>query len=309
MGARLNAARLAPYAAPLVLLLVATPAGAQSDPEKGSGDPAWTPTVEVRGDGGLDARKLESLVALELGKDAARVSRVAIEVRGRSAAITLVVGTGKRTATVALAETEPERGVALFVGELARGPSPAPAPIVAPSPSPAPAPVVAPSPSPRWELSLLGAIGARAMTTRGALLVTPQLEVGTRAGGFRIGATARYGYTSADDALGRVDAHLFTGGLAVTDTLLARGPFTIGTGPRLELGAVAGSGDGANGTSRSAFIIAGAWAVELRVKLGPVAVLVAGEAGVSRGLVLLADDRDVLHVSGPFVGGSLGVLF
>ncbi len=95
----------------------------------------------------------------------------------------------------------------------------------------------------------------------------------------------------------------------MTDTLLARGPFTIGTGPRLELGAVASSGDGANGTSRSAFTIAGAWAVELRAKLGPVAVLVAGEAGVSRGLVLLADDRDVLHVSGPFVGGSLGVLF
>lgn len=149
----------------------------------------------------------------------------------------------------------------------------------------------------------------RVMTTHGALLVTPRLELAARIAGLRIGLTARYGYSSDDDVLGTARAHLFTGGIAVTDRVFKRGVFGLGTGPRVELGGIAGQGDGANGTSTTAFTIAGSWAVELRAELAPVTVFVAGDVGVSRGLVLRADQRDVLHLSGPFVGAALGLTF
>ncbi len=147
------------------------------------------------------------------------------------------------------------------------------------------------------------------MTTHGALLVTPRLELAARIAGLRVGLTARYGYTAADDALGTARAHLLTGGIAVTDRIFKRGVFGLGTGPRIELGGIAGQGDGANGSSSTAFTIAGSWAVELRAELAPVTLFVTGDVGVSRGLVLQADERDVLHVSGPFVGAALGLTF
>jgi hypothetical protein len=153
-------------------------------------------------------------------------------------------------------------------------------------------------------------MGARIMTTGGALLPTPRLEIAARQpGALRLGATARYAYASATDPLGTVRAHAFAGGLAATYVLLSSASLALATGPRLELGVIAGSGEGSNGETTTALTLGGAWEIELHVKLGGVSLVGSVEAGtLFRGVELHADDRDVLHLSGPFVGFALGAM-
>lgn len=148
------------------------------------------------------------------------------------------------------------------------------------------------------------------MTTDGALLTTPKLEVGARRDRVRLGVTARYAYASADDPLGTVRVHALAGGGAATYTVLRSGAFAVATGPRFEVGGFAAQGEGSNGTSRTVLTLDGSWEVELEAKVGPIALLGALQAGTYfRGLQLQADERDVLHLSGPFVGFALGARY
>ncbi|MBS2018079.1 MAG: hypothetical protein JST00_34720, partial [Deltaproteobacteria bacterium] len=83
--------------------------------------------------GALDASRLESLVALELGSDASRVQRVTVELASASHADVVVeIGGERRTGGVDLPTTERERAIALFVGEMARGAASATASVSAP---------------------------------------------------------------------------------------------------------------------------------------------------------------------------------
>ena len=300
--------------------------------------------VELIGDrGSLDARKLEELVVLELGGDAARVSRIIVDVGAGRASVDMRIGGERREGAVAIAAGEPERALALFVGELARGaagsataaataaatagaatagvaaatagaatagPAAAATAVAgAPAASASP-PRETPSTSTSTFLSLLASIGGRVMTTDGALLLTPKLEIGARRDRVRLGVTARYAYASADDPLGTVRVHALAGGGAATYTVLRSGAFAVATGPRFEAGGFAAQGEGSNGTSRTVLTFDGSWEVELEAKVGPIALLGAVQAGTYfRGLQLQADERDVLHLSGPFIGFALGARY
>jgi hypothetical protein len=151
-------------------------------------------------------------------------------------------------------------------------------------------------------------MGARIMTTGGALLPTPRIEIGARREDvLRLGAIARYAYASAADPLGTVSAHAIATGAAGTYVLMASRGFALATGPRFEIGAALGSGRGANASATTAFIFAGSWEIEAHVKLGGATLFGALEGGsFVRGVELHADDRDVLHLSGPFAGAALG---
>jgi hypothetical protein len=154
-------------------------------------------------------------------------------------------------------------------------------------------------------------MGARVMTTRGALLPTPKLEIGARQEhGWRVGATTRYVRGAAADPLGAVSADALAGGLAATYVLVWRDTLALATGPRLEIGVVAGRGEGSNGASTRSLTLGGSWELEVHVKLRAFSLLGAVEAGtLFRGVELFADGRDVLHLSGPFVGFALGAMF
>jgi hypothetical protein len=283
--------------------------------------------ADVRIDGDrarLDAKRLEELVALELGKDAPRVANVTVTVHDGRSEVDVEVDGEHRTAAVALdRDVEPERAIALFVAELARG-------TVKPErvePSVAPNPVSlgvhavdrtsksSSSPSPRpLRFAILGAMGARVTTTRGHLLATPHLELGVaRENIFRLGGTIRYAYASADDVLGTVDAHLISGGLAGTLVLTSGSIFALATGPRVELGVAAGRGKSAGdgptiADSTIATTFDAAWALELHSTLGGAALVGILEGGsYLRGVELHADTRDVLHLSGAFAGLSVGI--
>lgn len=267
-------------------------------------------TAPVIEGAGLDARTLDDLIALELGDDAARVRRVHVAVHDGRADVAIDVASPPgaietRRASVALPAAEPERALALFIAELARGATARPAP--APTPAPAPAPTPAPAPAPAWHFAALATMGARLVTTGGALVPTPRVEIGARRGALRLGAIARYGYASAHDELGDVRAHALAGGLAATWTLASSASIALATGPRAEVGLVAGRGDGANGDSTTAATLAGAWELELHVNVGGAFLFGAVEGGtLARGVELHADDRDALHLAGPFVGASIG---
>ena len=294
-------------------MTIAAPASAQPD----------KPPVEVVGErGSLDPSKLNELVGLELGAEGSRVTRIVIDVRGGRADVDVRVGDEHRKGSVAVAAIEPERALALFVGELARGATtPAatpPAPPATPAVTP-PTPVEdrpppsspAATPASPWQFSALATMGARLVTTHGAWVATPKLEIGARHdGALRLGAIARYGYASSNDPLGTARAHALAGGIAATYVLATGATFAFATGPRLEIGLVAGRGDGTNGTSTTALTLAGSWELELHVKLGGgVTLLTAVEGGTFfRGIELHADDRDVLHLSGPFAGLALGAM-
>lgn len=316
MDARLIAAVLAASLA----LAIASSANAQPT----------RPRVEVTGDRAtLDATKLDELIALELGADASRVRAVAVDVHGSRAEIDVRLGDDARRASVAIAATEPERALALFVAELARGTAvpeqPPSAAATAPPPPSAPPPTT-PAPSeaervapPRSSdastaeplaFSLLATMGARFATSRGGVTATPHIELGARRRDlFRIGAIVRYGYASSDDALGTIRAHSLTGGVAGTYVVASGASLALATGPRLELGVIAGHGDGTNGEASSAFTFTGAWELELSVKLGAISLLGSVEGGsILRGIELRADDRSVLYLSGPFVGFALGAM-
>ena len=120
----------------------------------------------------------------------------------------------------------------------------------------------------------------------------------------------RYAYASSDDVLGSVRAHLVSTGLAATYVVASSATFALATGPRVELGIVAGSGEGTNADSATAASFAGVWEVELHLRLGGLALVGSVEGGsILRGVDLRADDRNVLHLSGPFVGLAVGALF
>ncbi len=159
-------------------------------------------------------------------------------------------------------------------------------------------------------MSVLGTMGARVVTAHGALLATPKVEVGARQDGLlRLGVNARHGYASSDDSLGTVRAHALAGGLAATYVLASGAWLELATGPRFETGLVAGRGDGKNGVSTTVLTLGASWELELHVKVGGLSLLGAVEAGTYfHGIELHADERDALHLSGPFVGLALGAM-
>lgn len=306
MVTRLTAAVLA------LATAIASPAAAQTT----------APSVDLLGErGALDAAKLDTLVRLELGADASLVSAVTIAVRGRRAEVDVRLDVEHRKGSFVIETVEPERALALFVAELARGaamPPPARAATEAPAiaqteerPAAPPLPMVTPgsaASAPPWRVSVLGSIGARIVTAHGALLTTPAVELGARRdGALRLGAVARYAYATSNDPLGSVRAHVAAGGLAATYVLTSGGPLAVATGPRFEAGVVAGRGAGSNGTSTTDLALGVSWALEVHLLLGGVSVVGALEAGtLFRGVELHANERDVLHLAGPFLGFAIG---
>jgi hypothetical protein len=102
----------------------------------------------------------------------------------------------------------------------------------------------------------------------------------------------------------------FTTGVAATYSLVSGPRIGVATGPRAEVGVFAVHGTGANARATTMLGVASAWEIELHVRLGGVAAMATVEGGVyARGADVLADRRGVLYLYGPFVGGSLGVLF
>lgn len=284
----------------LAVLAFASPANAQA-----------TEHVELRGETqALDRARLDELVALELG--ATRPTRIAVDVSRGRAEVDVEIAGEHRKASVALAGVEPERALALFIAEIARG-TIAPERTEPATPTATPATPTTPSP-PRpsndrpLRFSMLAAMGARVTTARGHVLPSPHLEIGVRRDdAFRIGGTLRYAYGSADDLLGTVRAHLVAAGAAGSATVVSASSLALVTGPRLELGAAFGRGDGTNADKATALTVAGSWAVELHLDVGGAALFISAEVGsFFRGVELHADDRSVLHLTGPFAGFGLG---
>ena len=292
----------------LAVLALASPANAQTAEH-----------VELRGETqALDRGRLDDLVALELG--ATRVTRVVVDVSRGRAEVDVEVAAEHRKASVTLASVEPERALALFIAEIARGtivpertepvaPTPAPTPA-----APAPRSTTSPAaPTAPLRLSILGAMGARVTTARGHVMPSPHLELGVRRNdAFRVGGTLRYAYASADDRLGTVEAHLVAGGVAGSGTLISGPDLALVTGPRLELGAAFGRGEGSNADRATALTVAGAWAFELHLVVdgasGATAFVSAEAGSFFRGVELHADDRSVLHLTGPWLGFALGAI-
>ena len=124
----------------------------------------------------------------------------------------------------------------------------------------------------------------------------------------RIGGILRYAYGASDDVLGSVRAHVVSPGIAASYAIVSTSGIRLFTGPRFEAGALFGSGSGTNESSTTRIAFAGAWELELHVDLRVLDLVVAAEGGsFLRGVVLRADARDVLDLSGPFAGFSLGV--
>jgi hypothetical protein len=298
--------------------------------------------IEVRGSRpGLDRARLESLVHLELG-DRADDARVIVTIASGNERAEIVLeaqGERRQGAVELRGASDVERTIALLIGELARNTSMPPAPTSTPAPSPTtatpatapptsnatPTPTPTPTPTaptattttsglrgaapPRIRAHVLGAMGARWLSSDGALLLTPHIEAGVVVNDtLRLGGVARYATAGADDPLGSVRAHTATGGLAATVRFASSGRLAAWTGPRFELGYATARGEGTGGASASALLASGGWAVEGRASLGPLDALLVLDAGwLARGLDLRADDRTALALSGAFVGVSLGL--
>lgn len=136
---------------------------------------------------------------------------------------------------------------------------------------------------------------------------TPRIELGARRERIRIGGSLRYAYAGADDVLGSVRAHVVSPGLAASYAIVFGGRVRLVTGPRVEIGALLGSGTGANESSTTKVSFAAAWELELHLDLGGFAAVITAEGGsFLPGVVLRADARDVIDLSGPFAGFSIG---
>jgi len=320
--------RSRPSATVQLVTLVVTLVVLVADPSRALGA-----GVEVRGPRSkLDVTKLEALVRLELG-DRESTTNVIVTLKSASAEsaesadVLLMRGGDSRTGSVELrGSADAERAIALFVGELARsdGAPPPPPAVAATPPKPAPAPEPPPAgeapnaAEDRTEASgststlrpaLAGQMGLRLMGSGGAIVFTPHLEGGiTVLDVVRLGVLARYGYATSDDPLGTVTVHTVSGGLASTVRVLSGSRFSAWTGPRFEVGTMAGSGDGAGQRTASSLALFVAWVLEGRMRIGGYDAILGVEGGsVGGGLDLRADDRSVLSLSGGFVGLSAGV--
>lgn len=283
---------------------------------------AWA-GVEVQGAStNVDVRKLDGLIALELGENAAAID-VVVNIADDASSAELVVRdvalSAERHAVVDLSGvTDIERIVALSVGELARSeppPPPAPPPPPPPPASPPAAPdVVTPKSTASSRAPYgLAAFGVRRMLSGGASVVMPRLE-----GGFalsppwRVGAFAFYGHASSDDVLGSISVDVAGAGLSTSFDFLRTGRLTMGTGPRIEFGWMWGRGEGAGGSTSSTPMFAATWQLQAFTRIvrsaGIVAAVDIGFAGPA--LDLHANDssnRSVLDLAGPYAGLSLGL--
>jgi hypothetical protein len=265
--------------------------------------------VELQGEAAaVDARALDELVSLELG-EAREGARVVVRIEDRRALVEVLTEGERRSGTVALPDSEVERTIALFVGELARRPNSAdPAEPAPPPDDPLPTPIPQARPDDQDDdvrVYVLGTMGVRWLTSGGHLVPTPRIEGGVLIGdALRLGAVARYAWADADDVLGSANVLAVTGGFAATWAVTD----ALGTGPRVELGAFSARGEGQNAGTASAVAISGAWELELRARLTrTLALLFAAEAGwYARGIELRADDRALLELSGGFLGVSIG---
>lgn len=261
--------------------------------------------------GGVDARALADLVELELGPAERTIDRIVVRIEGKAAFVEIIRKDRSRSGSVALADGQVERTIALFASELARRfetePDAVPTAPSAPAAT-APEAAAAPAPSPLGgasRLTLSATMGARLLVSKESLMPTPRVEVGLLVSKtLRLGASARYGYASEDDALGSVHAHALVGGLGAT----FRFADWVATGPRFELGAIAAGASGTNASSASALATSASWEIELCARVfGSFAVVLAPEVGwYLSGLELRADDRSVLEIRGGFLGLSLG---
>lgn len=268
------------------------------------------PTVRV------DAARLGVLVDLELGALVTQ-ARVDVALDGDHARVTV----SREGATPASGEVDlrgaadRERALALFVGELSKieevsapaavdeaGARP---PVGAPARS-TKATLATPRAGWRGELGLW--FGARVLLRDGTALATPHVELGKDNGRLRVGLLARYAYGAGNDALGTVTAHTVSGGAAATLRILQAHRVSLGVGPRAEVGVGFANGAGAGGRSTAAPVLSGALAVEGNLSTGPVRLRASAEGGwLALGLNLLAADRSVVQLSGPFLGATLGV--
>ncbi|MBS2018080.1 MAG: hypothetical protein JST00_34725 [Deltaproteobacteria bacterium] len=140
------------------------------------------------------------------------------------------------------------------------------------------------------------------------MLPTPRVEVGARRDRLRVGGSLRYSYATGSDVLGSVHAHVVAPGVAASYAIVSAGRVRLVTGPRFEIGAFFGHGSGDNESSTTRAALSAAWELELHVDLGTNDLLVTAEGGsFLRGVVLRADARDVLDLSVPFAGFSVGI--
>lgn len=277
---------------------------------------AWA-GVEVHGSStNVDVRKLDGLVALELGEHGASID-VEVTLADDASSAELVVRdnarSAERHAVVDLSGvTDIERIVALSVGELARS-EPPPPPASPPPPAATPDVVTPASTSPSRELYALAAFGVRRMLSGGATVLLPRLEGGfALSPSWRAGAFAYYGHASADDALGAISVDMAGVGLSTSFDFARTEHLTFGTGPRIELGWMWGRGEGVGGSTSSTPTFSATWQFQAFTRIvraaGIVTALEVGFAGPA--LDLHANDssnRSVLDLAGLYTGLSLGV--
>ncbi|WP_146650782.1 hypothetical protein [Labilithrix luteola] len=287
-----------------------------------SADDVASAQVEVHDTGSkVDARKLDALVALELGEQGTSID-VVVTIADDATSAELVVRdealSAERHAVVDLSGvTDVERIIALSVGELARSAGePPPPPPLAPSPPPSPPPRDAARPEssrPVRAPYVLAQIGLRTMFSGGATVFTPRVEGGlSLSPSWRAGAFGYYGRASADDVLGSVAVDMVGAGVSTTFDFVRSDRVLVGTGPRLELGWMWGRGEGVGASTSSTPTFAATWELQAFTRIvrsaGVVVALDLGFAGPALDLHANdASDRSVLNLAGPYAGLSLGL--
>jgi hypothetical protein len=263
----------------------------------------------------LDATRLDTLVELELGKNS-DVDEVTIDVTAGRASVALKRHSGSiRTGDVDLStanNSDVERTLALFIGELSREVDP---PVVESAPvAPPPSTTTAEgssdvTTSPRALAPIVMAGGTARMFASGALVLGPFLSGGVSVGErLRVGGIARYGVASASDVLGTVDAKLLSLGPTADYRLLEQNRLSVHAGVGLEAGWIHGSAEGVETRSASGYGVAGFGFLELRWTPRPLVVALALEGGwLAPGLDLRAGTRTVLAISGGLAGASFGI--
>ncbi len=266
---------------------------------------AWAADVVLEGQGVvIDAARLRTLVTLELGRSAdAQDVRVTVRVDGERARVLLTLpGMSPPAGEIDLhGSGDPERTIALLVGVLATTPVSS-TEIAAEPPqragpgdaNGAPRAFSNASEAPSRHFYGLASLDLRLLVRVGALTTAPRVEAGVALPSWgRAGVVVRYTYASADDALGTIDTHGITGGPSMMFRLLERGRFTIGAGPRAELGVAFASGHGVLGRNTSGEVLVGAAATETTFALAPIRVVVGLEGGWARAAYLSFPRTDV----------------
>jgi hypothetical protein len=281
------------------------------------------PELSVNAETGLDQEALRAHLHVEL-TGVAGPERIEVDRAGSNVRVKLTFADGTEEREIALrdvARPEIPRVISLVVSEAARAhlakatavPTPPAAASSAPPPQPSPsAPPPASSPARRVLLGAEAAFGVRAFRGGQNVALEPRVAGFLRlASGVRFDAGAFYLTSSETDPLGGLTLRGIGGSMAASlERELASSLFAR-LGPRVDIGSAFGrgasSGVAIEGRASEPLVLL-VGEIAARYRVGPLSIVVAGDAGgVLSGIGLGVDERTPLAWNGATFGGRLGL--